>query len=66
MASNAQRRTTRPERIREWVQRQFNPVYVERVVQDLIDVATGNRDGNRFETQALARIFPEDAAAGTT
>ena len=48
-----------PERIRVWVQRQFNLRYVDRVVADLIDVATGNRDGNSFEREALARIFPE-------
>lgn len=50
---------TLPERIREWVERQFNPAHVERVFADLIDVATGTRDGNKFEREALRRIFPE-------
>jgi hypothetical protein len=50
---------TLPERIREWVQREFNAKHVDRVVQDLIDVAAGNRVGNRFETEALKRILPE-------
>lgn len=52
-------RKTLPERIREWVEREFNPKHIDRVTQDLIDVASGNRDGNRFEVAALARIFPE-------
>jgi len=51
---------THPERIRLWVEQQFQPQHVERVFQDLLDVATGNRDGNRFEREALERIFPED------
>jgi hypothetical protein len=32
------------------------------VTADLIDVAAGNREGNSFERQALARIFPADPA----
>lgn len=51
---------TRPERIREWVAREFARQHVETVTRDLIDVATGNRDGNRFERSALDKIFPED------
>jgi hypothetical protein len=47
-----------PERIREWVQKQFNAKVVDRVTSDLIDVAAGNREGNRFEREALARIIP--------
>jgi hypothetical protein len=50
---------TAPERIREWVTKQFNAKQVASVTQDLIDVATGNREGNRFEHEALERIFPE-------
>ena len=46
-----------PERIRRWVEREFNSLYVERVFQDLLDVATGNREGNRFEQEVLARIL---------
>jgi hypothetical protein len=51
---------TRPDRIRRWVSQQFNPKHVDRVTADLIDAATGNRQGNSFEQQALERIFPED------
>lgn len=47
--------TNAPERIRTWV----NAKFVENVTQDLIDVATGNRLGNRFEQDAIARIFQE-------
>lgn len=50
---------TAPERIREWVARQFSPAHVERVWLDLIDVAAGNREGSAWERGALARIFPE-------
>ncbi len=50
---------TYPERIRAWVEREFNPLHVDRVFNDLLNVATGNRPGNRFEVEALARIFPE-------
>lgn len=58
---NTQQKLTAPERIRQWVEREFNPKYVERVTAELIDVATGNRPGNPFERGALARIFPETA-----
>lgn len=51
---------TRPEQIREWVKREFAPQYVDRVVDDLVDVATGNRPGNRFEHDALERIFSDE------
>jgi hypothetical protein len=46
-----------PDKIRLWVVREFAPQYVDRVTQDLIDVATGNRAGNTFERQAVARIM---------
>lgn len=48
-----------PDRIRAWVENQFQPRQVDRVTQDLIDVATGNRPGNKFEKQALTKIFPQ-------
>ena len=48
-----------PDRIRAWVTREFNAKYVEQVTQDLIDVATGNREGNTLEKIALDKIFPE-------
>ena len=47
------------DRIRSWVEREFNAKYVDRVMQDFIDVATGNRPGNTFEKAALDKIFPE-------
>lgn len=50
---------TAPERIRLWVEREFNPKYHDCVTRDLIDVSAGNRTGNAFEKQALRRIFPE-------
>jgi hypothetical protein len=50
---------TWPDRIREWALREFSAKYAERVVADLVDVASGNREGNRFECAVLARIFPE-------
>lgn len=52
-------KSTAPERIKTWVERQFNANHVERVTQDLIDVAAGNRSGNPFERNALTKIFPE-------
>lgn len=55
---------TAPERIRVWVVDQFNEKYVDSVCDDLIDVATGNRKGNSFEQQALARIFPGETIWG--
>lgn len=48
-----------PDRIRAWVEREFNPKHVDMVTTDLIDVATGNRPGNTFEKSALDKIFPE-------
>lgn len=48
---------TRPEQIREWVKKQFNPKYHDSVTDDLIDVAAGNREGNDFEKEALKKIF---------
>jgi len=48
-----------PEKIRAWVEREWSAKYRERVFADLVDVATGTREGNRFEREALARIFPE-------
>ena len=41
----------------------FAPQFVDRVTADLIDVATGNRDGNLFELEALHRIAPEHFVA---
>lgn len=48
-----------PERIRAWVEREFAQHYVDRVVADLIEVATGNRAGNAFELAALHKLFPD-------
>lgn len=49
--------STYPERIRAWVKNQFAPKYEESVTADLINVAAGNREGNKFEKSALASIF---------
>jgi tRNA(Ile2) C34 agmatinyltransferase TiaS len=48
---------TLPEKIRAWAAREFAPRYVDRVTQDLIDVAAGNREGNTFERQTVAKIL---------
>ncbi len=49
--------------ITSWAQREFAAHRVPGVVQDLVDVASGNRPGSSFEKAALARIFPQDAPA---
>lgn len=51
-----------PDRIRKWVEKSFNAKQVDKVFQDLLDVATGNRPGNKWETTALKKIFPEYAS----
>ena len=48
---------TLPDHIRAWVVDQFNPAHVDKVFCDLLDVATGNREGNAFERRAIAHIF---------
>lgn len=50
---------TTNERIETWVKTQFAPNTWGRVFADLLDVATGNRKGNPFEREAVAKIFPE-------
>ncbi len=50
--------TNRVDVITDWVKREFSAKYVSRVVNDLVDVASGNRPGNPFELQSLARLFP--------
>lgn len=45
------------EKIYKWVKREFNPKYVERVASDLIDVASGTREGNKFEREAVNKIL---------
>ena len=45
------------QKIEDWVKKEFNPKYVEKVITDLIDVAAGNREGNAFEKDALERIL---------
>jgi hypothetical protein len=49
---------TAPYRIRQWVKKHFAPKYHDSVTQDLIDVASGTRDGNNFEKSAVSKIFP--------
>ena len=54
---------TLPDYIERWVAREFNARYVERVTSDLIDVAAGNREGTRWELDALRLLgapIPED------
>jgi len=48
---------TLPEQIRAWVAREFPPKYVDRVTQDLTDVAAGNREGNTFERQTIVKTL---------
>ena len=47
-------------KIGEWVKREFQPNQVDKVAQDLLDVAIGNRHGNKFERDALARVLGDD------
>lgn len=49
----------RSDRIIEWAAREFSPRYAQQVAMGLIDVAAGNRDGNRFELTVLTKLFPE-------
>ena len=48
---------TIPEMILEWVKIQHNPKYVECVYEDLFNTATGRHEGNKFEKDAVAKIF---------
>jgi hypothetical protein len=56
---------TAPDRIREWVNREFS-YKVDEIVQELLDAATGNRTAplKPFHRKALAAIFPEWTVAG--
>lgn len=45
------------EKLLLWAQREFNPKLVQRVYADLVDVAAGNRPGNKFEREAIARVL---------
>lgn len=52
--------TKLPDRIMAWVRSHYgNPRIWEMVFQDLLDVATGSREGNPAELRHLAEIFPE-------
>ncbi len=46
------------EYILHWCEKQF-PKYADSVYQDMIDVASGNREGNGFEKEAIKKIFAE-------
>ncbi len=59
MNDNRMRAITAPERIRLWCVKQFATEHVEKVFNDLLDVATGNRKGNPWEVRAVKIIFPE-------
>ncbi len=54
------RKLTAPERIRQWVEREFAAYLVDRVTEELIEVASGTRRGSRFDREAVAKIFPEN------
>ena len=53
---------TLSERIEAFVEKHFTWNRAG-VVRDLVDVATGNREGNPFERDCLARIFGEEYVA---
>lgn len=48
---------TLPEKIRAWVEKEFNPKYVDQVTEDLIKVAEGSKEGNKFEKEAINKIL---------
>ncbi len=52
-----------PDRIREYVKQHFHEQHHEKVFNDLLDAATGNREANPYEQRALAHIFPEWSGA---
>lgn len=56
-ASSPAGKATAPDKIRAWVEKNIPEKHVGRVVQDLIDVASGTREGNKFEKEALAQIL---------
>lgn len=47
------------QKIEDWVKKEFNPKYVEKIITDLIDVASGNREGNEFEKRAVKIILKD-------
>lgn len=49
---------TAPERLYRWCKRQFSESRAQAVFYDLLDVATGTREGNPWEREALAKVFP--------
>jgi len=52
---------TLSEEIRNWVEKEFNPKYVDQIFNDLLDVATGTKIGNKFERKAINKIFNENS-----
>lgn len=48
------------DRIEQWVRREFAPQHVDKVCDDLRDVAAGNRPGNQFENEALRKIMAQE------
>jgi len=48
---------TLPERIRSWVEDNFNSKYVDEITWDLIQVAEGSKEGNKFEKQVISKIL---------
>jgi hypothetical protein len=53
------------EQIKQHTAQQWAPQLVDRVTQDLVDVATGTRQGSLFEQTTLGRIFPDSIYGGT-
>ena len=53
------------EQIKQHTAQHWAPQLVDRVTQDLVDVATGTRPGNTFEQATLGRIFPDSIHGGT-
>lgn len=51
---------TYPERIRAFAEAQFPKHQVDRITDHLIEVATGNIPGSRWDYDALDRIFAEE------
>jgi len=48
---------TIPEFIHQYIAADWNPKYVDKITQDMIDVAAGNRQGNQFEKEYIEIIM---------
>lgn len=43
--------------IHQYVTSDWNSKFVEKITQDMIDVAAGNREGNQFEKEYVKKII---------